>query len=170
LFNIFLDSGRKIVYIARQKRILRDKAKIEGGKEMKRAIYAGAIVGLILISSGALLSQTVYTGLIFDAQGSSFVPSASVKIQDEDGREVYGSAYVSKEWADKQGIVGYSKTLEDAKANQRVAGNPLVIKAVKATGPNNKDLVISNEDARKVRDLSKNINFLDKAKVVVVVP
>ena len=137
---------------------------------MKRAIYAGAIIGLILISSGALLSQTVYTGLIFDAQGSSFVPSASVKIQDEDGREVYGSAYVSKEWAEKQGIVGYAKTLEDAKANQRVAGNPLVIKAIKATGPNNKDLVISNEDARKVRDLAKNINFLDKAKVVVVVP
>ncbi len=137
---------------------------------MIKAICAGAIVGLILLSSGVLLSQTVYTGLIFDAQGSSFVPSASVKILDEDGREVYGSAYVSKEWAEKQGIVGYAKTLDDAKANQRVAGTPLVIKAMKATGPNNKDLVISNDEARKIRDLSKNINFLDKAKVVVVVP
>jgi hypothetical protein len=137
---------------------------------MKRVIYLGAIVGLMLISSGALYSQTVYTGLIFDAQSSSFIPSASVKILDEDGREVYGSAYVSKEWAEKQGIVGYAKTVDDAKANQRVAGTPLVIKAMKATGPNNKDLVISNEDARKVRDLSKNINFLDKAKVMVVVP
>jgi hypothetical protein len=137
---------------------------------MKRVIYIGAIVGLMLISSGALYSQTVYTGLIFDAQSSSFIPSASVKILDEDGREVYGSAYVSKEWAEKQGIVGYAKTVDDAKANQRVAGTPLVIKAMKATGPNNKDLVISNEDARKVRDLSRNINFLDKAKVMVVVP
>jgi hypothetical protein len=137
---------------------------------MKRATCVGAIIGLMLISSGALYSQTVYTGLIFDAQSSSFIPSASVKILDEDGREVYGSAYVSKEWAEKQGIVGYAKTVDDAKANQRVAGTPLVIKAMKATGPNNKDLVISNEDARKVRDLSKNINFLDKAKVMVVVP
>ena len=137
---------------------------------MKRAIYVAAIVGLILIGSGALYSQTVYTGLIFDAQSLSFVPSASVKILDEDGREVYGSAYVSKEWAEKEGIVGYAKSLEDAKANQRVSGNPLVIKAMKCTGPNSKDLVISNEDARKVRDLSKNINFLDKAKVMVVVP
>jgi hypothetical protein len=137
---------------------------------MKRVIYIGAIVGLMLISSGALYSQTVYTGLIFDAQSSSFIPSASVKILDEDGREVYGSAYVSKEWAEKEGIVGYAKTVDDAKANQRVAGTPLVIKAMKATGPNNKDLVISNEDARKVRDLSRNINFLDKAKVMVVVP
>ena len=137
---------------------------------MKRVIYVGAIVGLMLISAGALYSQTVYTGLIFDAQSSSFIPSASVKILDEDGREVYGSAYVSKEWAEKQGIVGYAKTVDDAKANQRVAGTPLVVKAMKATGPNNKDLVISNGDARKVRDLSKNINFLDKAKVMVVVP
>ena len=137
---------------------------------MKRATYVGAIIGLMLISSGALYSQTVYTGLIFDAQSSSFIPSASVKILDEDGREVYGSAYVSKEWAEEQGIVGYAKTVDDAKANQRVSGTPLVIKAMKATGPNNKDLVISNEDARKVRDLSKNINFLDKAKVMVVVP
>ena len=137
---------------------------------MKRAICAAAIVGLMLIGSGVLYSQTVYTGLIFDAKSLSFIPSASVKILDEDGREVYGSAYVSKEWAEKEGIVGYAKSLEDAKANQRVSGNPLIIKATKCTGPNSKDLVISNEDARKIRDLSKNINFLDKAKVMVVVP
>jgi len=137
---------------------------------MKRAIVAGVVLGLTFMASGVLLSQTVYTGLIFDARGSSFVPSASVKIQDEDGREVYGSAYVSKEWAEKQGIVGYAKTLDDARANPRVAGSPLVVKALRAAGPNNKDLVISNEDARKIRDLARNFNFLDQAKVLVVVP
>jgi hypothetical protein len=82
---------------------------------------------------------------------------------------VYGSAYVSKDWADKQGIVSYAKNLDQAKANPRVAGNPLVIKAVRVTGPNNKDLVISNDDARRVRDLAKNLNFLDAAKVVIIV-
>jgi hypothetical protein len=167
---ICLDAERKIVYIPKIKGILKIQEKLEGGKKMKRTICVAAIVGLTLIGSGALYSQTVYTGLIFDAQSLPFVPSASVKILDEDGREVYGSAYVSKEWAEKQGIVGYAKSLEDAKANQRVAGNPLVFKVMKVTGPNNKDLVISNEDARKVRDLAKNINFLDKAKVMVVVP
>jgi hypothetical protein len=124
----------------------------------------------ILSVSGLCLAQTVYTGLIFDAQGLTFTPSGSVKIFDEDGREVYGSAYVSKDWADKQGIVSYAKSLDQAKANPRVAGNPLVIKAVRVTGPNNKDLVISNDDARRVRDLAKNLNFLDAAKVVIIVP
>jgi hypothetical protein len=125
---------------------------------------------LILSLPGSGFSQTVYTGLIFDAQNLTFTPSASVKILDEDSREVYGSAYVSRDWAEKHGIVSYVKDLAQAKANQRVAGNPLVIKAIRVTGPNNKDLVISNDDARRVRDLAKHLNFLDAAKVVIIVP
>jgi hypothetical protein len=128
------------------------------------------LITLILSLTGSAFSQTVYTGLIFDAQNLTFTPSASVKILDEDSREVYGSAYVSKDWAEKHGIVSYVKDLAQAKANQRVAGNPLVIKAIKVTGPNNKDLVISNDDARRVRDLAKHLNFLDAAKVVIIVP
>jgi len=137
---------------------------------MKKVFQAAFFMIFILSLSGLSPAQTVYTGLIFDAQSLPFTPSASVKILDEDGREIYGSAYVAKDWADKHGIVGYSKTLEQAKANQRVAGNPLVIKAVRVTGPNNKDLVISNDDARRVRDLAKHLNFLDAAKVVIIVP
>jgi hypothetical protein len=137
---------------------------------MKKVFSAALFMIFILPLSGLALAQTVYTGLIFDAQGLIFTPSASVKILDEDGREVYGSAYVSKDWAEKHGIASYAKSLDEAKANQRVAGNPMVIKAVKVTGPNNKDLVISNDDARKVRDLAKHLNFLDAAKVVIVVP
>jgi len=137
---------------------------------MKKVLSAAILTIFILSLSGLALAQTVYTGLIFDAQTLTFTPSASVKILDEDGREVYGSAYVSKDWAEKQGIVSYVKDLAQAKANQRVAGNPLVIKAIKVTGPNNKDLVISNDDARRVRDLAKHLNFLDAAKVVIIVP
>jgi hypothetical protein len=137
---------------------------------MKKVLSASILTIFILSLPGWALAQTVYTGLIFDAQNLTFTPSASVKILDEEGREVYGSAYVSKEWAEKQGIVSYVKDLAQAKANQRVAGNPLVIKAIKVTGPNNKDLVISNDDARRVRDLAKHLNFLDAAKVVIIVP
>jgi len=137
---------------------------------MNKSFSALFLFTLILSLAGSAFSQTVYTGLIFDAQTLTFTPSASVKILDEDGREVYGSAYVSKDWADKYGIVSYVKDLAQAKANERVAGNPLVIKATKVTGPNNKDLVISNDDARRIRDLAKNLNFLDAGKVVIIVP
>jgi hypothetical protein len=137
---------------------------------MNKVFSALFLFTLIFSLAGSAFSQTVYTGLIFDAQTLTFTPSASVKILDEDGREVYGSAYVSKDWADKHGIVSYVKDLAQAKANQRVAGNPLVIKAIKVTGPNNKDLVISNDDARRIRDLAKHLNFLDAGKVVIIVP
>ena len=137
---------------------------------MKKAISVLSIFGAISLASGLVVSQSVYTGLIFDARHLSFIPSASPKILDEDGREVYGSAYVDKGWVEKQGIVGYAKNLEEAKENQRVAGNPLVIKAMKVTGANNGDLIVSHEDARKIRELAKNINFLDHAKVLIVVP
>jgi hypothetical protein len=137
---------------------------------MNKVFSAFFLFTFILSLPGSAFSQTVYTGLIFDAQTLIFTPSASVKILDEDGREVYGSAHVSKDWADKHGIVSYVKDLAQAKANQRVAGNPLVIKAIKVTGPNNKDLVISNDDARRIRDLAKNLNFLDAGKVVIIVP
>jgi hypothetical protein len=137
---------------------------------MNKVFSGFFLITLILSLPGSAFSQTVYTGLIFDAQNLTFTPSASVKILDEDGREVYGSAYVSQDWADKHGIVSYVKDLAQAKANQRVAGNPLVIKAIKVTGPNNKDLVISNDDARRIRDLAKHLNFLDAGKVVIIVP
>jgi len=137
---------------------------------MKKVACASLFWGSIFLLCSSSFAQTVYTGLIFDARTLSFIPSASPKILDEDGREVYGSAYVGKDWVEKQGIVGYAKSVEEAKKNQRVAGNPLVIKALKGTGANNRDLIILNEDARKIRDLAKNINFLDHAKVMIVVP
>jgi len=71
---------------------------------------------------------------------------------------------------EKHGIVGYAKNLKEGKANARVAGNPYIIKAVKVTGPNSKDLIISNTDAGVVRALAAHLNFLDQAKVVIIVP
>src|SRR4030042_2944401 len=107
---------------------------------MKKAIGALFFMGMTFLTIGLALAQGVYTGLIVDASDLSFTPSASPKILDEEGREIYGSAYLDKEWVEKHGVVGYAKSLTDGKANARVAGNPYVIKAIKVSGPNSKDL------------------------------
>lgn len=125
---------------------------------------------MALLICGLAFSQGVVTGLIIDAQNLPFIPSLTPKVLDEEGREIYGSAYVSREWTEKQGMVGYAKSLEEARANPRVSGNPLVVKAIQVSGPNNRDLILSNEDARKIRQLSQNLNFLDHAKVMIIVP
>ncbi|MBU1206478.1 MAG: LPP20 family lipoprotein [Proteobacteria bacterium] len=113
--------------------------------------------------------NAVYTGVVFDSQGLSVRPAMAPKVLDEDGREVYGSAFVSQEWAAKYGIVGYVKDLDAAKKNDRVAANPLVVKAVKISGSGGSDLVISNADAQGLKDLSKNLSFLEQCRVLVVV-
>jgi len=137
---------------------------------MKKLISSLSLLCFLLISFGLAFSQGVVSGLIIDAQDLPFTPSAAPKILDEDEREVYGSAYVSKEWFEKQGIVAYAKSLSEAKANSRVSGNPLVVKAIRVAGANNRDLILSTEDSRRIRELSKNLNFLDHAKVVIIVP
>jgi hypothetical protein len=113
--------------------------------------------------------DAVYTGAIFDCRGLNLCPAMSPKVLDEDGREVYGSAFVSQEWATQYGIVGYVKDLEAAQKNDRVAANPLVVKALKATGSGSSDILISNADAEGLGDISKNLSFLEQCRVLVVV-
>lgn len=111
----------------------------------------------------------VYTGLIIDARGTGARPAMSPKIVDEDGKEVYGSAYVSREFAIKQGIVGYAKDVNAAKQNERVTANPIVVKGMKTTGSGSSDIVVSNADAAGLRDASKNLSFLEQTRVLIVV-
>ncbi len=114
-------------------------------------------------------TETVFSGLIIDCRGLKVKPALSPKVIDEEGREIYGSAYVSKEWAVKYGIVGYAKTVEDAAKLERVGDKPGQIKAIKASGDNSTDVVISGKDAADVRSASKNLKFLSECRVLFVV-
>jgi len=109
-----------------------------------------------------------YTGLIIDARGTGVQPAMAPKIMDPQDREVYGSAFVSREFAVSQGMVGYAKSIDQARQSDRVKGNPAVIKAVEAKGANKADLVISESDADALRTLAQQQTFLREARVMVV--
>jgi len=111
----------------------------------------------------------VVTGIIINAKGLGVVPAMAPKIVDENGNEVYGSRLVDRDWAVQQGMVGYAKVLNEARANKRVAPNAMVINALKATGNNKADVVISNADAQALQQASANQSFLDKCQVMFVV-
>ena len=120
--------------------------------------------------SGAPIDMgRVYTGLIIDARGTGAQPAMSPRVFDEAGNELYGSAYVEQEFVLKHGMAGYVKDLEQAEANDRVAGNPLTVKAVGVAGKNKTDLVLADQDAARIRQLAANLNFLREARVVVLV-
>ncbi len=114
------------------------------------------------------LPPTVFTGVVLDARGLGARPAMSPKILDESGKEVYGSAMVNREFAVQQGMVGYAKDVNAAQTNSRVTDRPLIIKAVRVTGPAKCDLVISNSDASKILGAAENLSFLQKCRVMVV--
>ena len=114
-------------------------------------------------------SSAVYTGLVVDARGLKTRPAMSPKILDENGQEVYGSAFVSREYAVQQGMSGYAKDLAAARGNQRVTDNPLTVKGLRAEGAGRSDIVISNADASRLRSASENLSFMKKCRVMIVV-
>ena len=113
--------------------------------------------------------ESIFSGLIIDCRGLKLKPALSPKLVDESGNELYGSAYVTKEWAVKYGVVGYSKDVKAAAKLERVGSQPGSIKAIKASGENLTDVVISDKDASEVRSAAKNLKFLSECRVVFVI-
>ena len=108
------------------------------------------------------------SGLIIDATGLDVMPAMAPKILDEDGNEVYGTAKVLRQFAITTGVVGYHNNVQGASLDERVAGNPMSVRALRATGPNGCDLVISNADAGAIRRAAGNLPFLEECRVMIV--
>lgn len=111
----------------------------------------------------------VYTGLIVDARGLGVKPAMVPKILNEDGREVYGSAWVNRDYAVREGMVGYLKDPLAAQTNPRVTDKPLMVKALKVSGDARVDIVISNADAAMIHGAAQNLSFLEKCRVIILV-
>jgi hypothetical protein len=109
-----------------------------------------------------------YTGLVVDTTGISVNPAMALRLLDEDGKEVYGSAFASREFAVQKGMSGYLKDINAAKKNSRVGNHPLSVKGLRTTGPGNSDIIISNADASILRSSSEHLAFLKKCKVIIV--
>ncbi|MBN1782839.1 LPP20 family lipoprotein [bacterium] len=128
--------------------------------------------GTTLIQTGGQTAGTastgVVTGLIVDASGLGLRPAMAPKILDEQGNEIYGSKFVSREYAVDIGMVGYDKNVQKAARNERVADTPLVVKGMKAAGPNKTDVMVSSADATKIHNTAANMNYLQHCKVMFI--
>ena len=112
---------------------------------------------------------SVFTGLVIDARGLSVKPAMAPKVLSEGGQEVYGFSVVDRNWVIQQGMAGYAKDLPAAQAHSRVTDKPLTVKAVASSGTNKTDVVISNADAQLLLGSGPNLEFLGKARVMLVV-
>jgi len=120
-----------------------------------------------LFSLPAFSSQQ-YTGLVVDAQGLGVHPALAPAILSEEGHQVYGMGFVDREVAVSEGIVKYSKDLQQAIKDRRVGQNPLVVKGLRATGPLRTDVTIPNATAMILHHSENNLKFLRQGKVIVV--
>ncbi|CAN2041571.1 Flagellar assembly protein T C-terminal domain-containing protein [Candidatus Magnetomoraceae bacterium gMMP-15] len=113
-------------------------------------------------------SSINFTGLIVDARGLDVKPALTIKILNENRDEIYGSAYVSREFAVKNNMSLYLKNFEAALKHKRVADHPFIVRALKTAGTSHSDIIISNAEAAKLRGFSETLSFLKKCRVIIV--
>ncbi|NMD05617.1 MAG: hypothetical protein GYA72_07225, partial [Deltaproteobacteria bacterium] len=113
-------------------------------------------------------TSLMHSGIIVDARGMGAKPAMAPKIFDENGKEVYGYSSVDREYAVRQGTVVYTRDIVSARTNQRVAANPLTIKAVKTDATGKTDLVIGNIDAQRIRGTIQETILLKQCRVIIV--
>ncbi|SVB22457.1 uncharacterized protein METZ01_LOCUS175311 [marine metagenome] len=137
-----------------------------------------AIISAVLENTGtekkSVINKTIdpssgdITGIIIDTRGLKVRPALAPKVIDKDGGIVYGPGDYSREYAVTQGVVGYSKTIESAKKDSRVKGNPLVIKATGVSGQNSTDVIIGNDDIKRVGSANTSYGVLNDCRVIIL--
>lgn len=109
-----------------------------------------------------------YTGLVVDARNIGTQPAMAPRILDENGRDVYGPAFASREYAVQKGMSAYETDFDAAVVNPRIGDAPLIVKGLRTDGLGQCDIVIGNADAARIRKSSEHLLFLRQCRVVIV--
>jgi hypothetical protein len=108
------------------------------------------------------------TGIIIDGTGLGLRPAMSPRILNQSGSVVYGPGQYSRDYAAANGVAGYAKSLDQAKSDTRVQGNPLIIRAASTSGSTSADVIISNADAGKLAVADGAAGLLKNCRVMFV--
>ena len=108
------------------------------------------------------------TGIIIDGSGLGLRPAMSPRILNQSGTVLYGPGQYDRDYAAANGVVGYAKTLGQAKEDTRVQGNPLVLRGASASGTAKTDVIISNADAGKLVSAGRSAGLLQDCRIMFV--
>ena len=134
--------------------------QIEGIKQIKRETNSTV--------DSTNSNSEAYTGLLVDARSIELEPALVFKILDENLEEVFGPAFVSREFVVQQGMAVYYDNIKSAKAAPRIGDKPLTVKALRTDYPSRSNFVISNADAAKLKSTSHHLLFLKESRVVIL--
>ncbi len=133
-------------------------------------------------------AEDSYTGLVIDARGLSLKPACFPALVDDKGAVIYGPKTVDRTAAQKDGMVHYMAAPKGADlsslfgdhayivrpvqsapcAPPREGRKPLKIKGGDKAGVLKANIIISGEDAKKIRDDSALTVALKRSRVTVV--
>ncbi len=119
--------------------------------------------------AGESFAPETFTGLVIDARGIVLKPALVPRLLDENGQEVFGAAFVSREFAVQRGTGVYSVDIKASRNNQRVGHHPLIVKGLRTSEPGHSDIIISNTNAAKLLSSSEHLLFLKECRVLIVV-
>ncbi|OLC80948.1 MAG: hypothetical protein AUI96_02895, partial [Nitrospirae bacterium 13_1_40CM_3_62_11] len=136
--------------------------------------------------SALLNEKEGYTGIVIDARGMGVNPACFPEVLDETGAVVYGPGTVDRTAAEKNGLVQYRALPEGVKLSSvfgeqasiirpvqraslpREGRRPLRIKGLKNSGRLKANVIISVEDANKIRGDAQLGGVLKRSRVVIV--
>ena len=161
----------KVEGIVRRFKVLDTKYYSDGGVDVIVEVALDGVLTETLVSeAGAKAASSSAdpsgtTGVIINAKGLGVTPALAPRILNDKGQEIYGSNLVTADAVKKHGVAGYSKSLDSAIRDSRVADKPLIVRAQKLSAAGGSDVVISGEDAAKVGQLA---TLLAGGKVIFV--
>lgn len=118
--------------------------------------------------AGETVAKPIFTGLVVDARNVVAAPALAPRIVDENGQEVYGAAFASRDFAVQYGMSSYVTDIAGIDGSPRLGKRPLIVRGIKTIGPGHSDIVIGNASAAKLRKYSEHLAFLRECRIVIV--
>jgi hypothetical protein len=109
-----------------------------------------------------------FTGLVINTRGLNMQAVLIPKILAENGQELYPGQYVSPEKAAQNGLALYTKDLSTAQKNPRVGKKPLTVEGCRVDPNHPSEIILSNEDSKRVAPFAQEGTFLEEGKVMIV--
>jgi len=107
-----------------------------------------------------------YTSIIIDVRGLGIKPMLIPSILNESGLEVYNKNFIKPADAVKYNPVSYVYTDKEAMKHKKAGKHPLFCAALKNMNGNP---VISDIDVKKMFSHKKNIEYLNKCRVIFII-
>lgn len=114
------------------------------------------------------MGKIPYTGLILDTRGLGVEPVLYPVIVNEQGREIYSSLFVSREFAVQYGVCIYLCDMDRAAVHPRIGSNPLIVKGLRKSGKDDTSIIISMTDAKKIEKVKERHEFFKECRIIIV--